>query len=148
MEDTGRSLVDIEKSRNGGRGLRQWDVVLITAEAKIVITTFPRGPRKAVLIFEFYPAAFSGDTAGISFEAAMMAGSAEAFAQGLVHGPHSIQRMIEEGRGVVPGKEYARVNLDMTGSGRLFVFLTANDCHTLAKAIMEAVEYARKTTLV
>lgn len=121
--------------------IRQWEVPLITAETRLRITTTPRG-RRAVVTFEFAPAAFTGNTPGIEIQLTMRAKDTVLFGKTLAY----IKAEMEQGRGVVPGQNYGRHKLNLSGAGEsggiVFLFLAPNDCETIISAIADAVAYA------
>jgi hypothetical protein len=110
---------------------------LLAAEAKFTVVAEPKG-KQAVLIFSFSPAIHTGTTPGLEYQFFVPWKWASQFAGGLLR---MAQRM-RGGEGVVPGREYGRHLLNLPGNARLLVFLTADDCETLAAVIEEAVTYA------
>lgn len=110
---------------------------LVAAEAKFTVVAEPKG-EQAVLVFSFTPAVHTGNTPGLEYQFYVPWKWALQFAGGLLR---AAQRR-RAGEGLVPGKDYGRDMLNLPGNARLFVFLTADDCETLAHVIEEAVTYA------
>lgn len=125
--------------------IRQWEIPLVAAESRLRITTNPRG-RKAVLTFEFAPAAFTGDTPGIEFQATVGWKEAVTFGKALAS---EIAPRYDDGVDTVQGQNYGRLRVAFNenaarnqGGNCVFVFLTGEDCRTIAHTIAEAAAYA------
>lgn len=123
-------------------GFREYPIPLVTAEAECNFVTIPRTP--AVVVMLWNPTNYRGNTPGIQFRCALPAVSAVAFAVAL----NKTAARMRQGEGLVEGKDYGRIPLELPGNATLFVFLTADDCETISKALQEAVAYARQRNLV
>jgi hypothetical protein len=118
----------------------QREVPLISAEARFRVTAQPQGQR-AQIVFEIAPAAFTGNTPGVEYRFYIHWRDASNFAGALME---VRRRMVDMGEGLVPGKNYGRHRFLLPGHADICLFLTADECVTLAHNIEEAVEFGTR----
>lgn len=133
--------------------IQQFEVPLLVAEARMTFVTNPQGKTpQAVVILEWCPAAYTGNTPGIQFDVLLTRMECLAFYRTLVKGARrsdgewqkSLKQLITDGELRVAGKEYGRVKLMFGQAAGLLVFLTPEDCDTIAQQLLRALDYAAK----
>jgi hypothetical protein len=139
-------------AERGDPSILEFEVPLLAAEAKLTLITRPQGNNpQAQIVLELAPAAFTGNTPGIQYDVRLTRMEALHFWKVLVKGQkgeegwvRSWEEMLRSGDACVPGRNYGRMGLWLNPECKVLIFLTADDCATIAQRILEALEYAKK----
>jgi hypothetical protein len=110
--------------------MQGFECMLIEAEAKMVITAYPRRPE---MVIGFHPATFTGDTPGIALE---MFTNREECVHFIAMVEAWKQHIVEQ------GFTNARCNFEHNGY-RCLLFVTQYDCEAMIDTMRRALDFSR-----
>lgn len=122
-------------------GQRQWarSIPLISAEGEMRITTLERMGRQCDIIVEFSNRILVGNVSGFMFRCRLPWRRALQWADTLVVGENSVKAHLMDGRAAVLGHKYGPILMELNPMAQLLLYLTPEDCETIAHIVTEAV---------
>ena len=120
---------------------REWSrsIPLLSAEGEMRITTFENVGRYTDIIIEFSNRILVGNASGFMFRCRLPWRKALEWADTLVVGQHSVAQQLRDGKITVLGQRYAPINMELNPMAQLVLYLTPEDCETIAHVVTEAV---------
>lgn len=122
-------------------GQQQWarSIPLISAEGEMRITTMTNMGRYCDIVVEFGNRILSGNVSGFLFRVRLPWKRALQWADALVVGGDSVKAQLMDGRAAVLGQRYGPILMELNPMAQFYLYLTPEDCETLAHVVTEAV---------
>lgn len=120
---------------------QEWSrsIPLLSAEGEMRITTFEGLGRQTDIVVEFSNRILVGNVSGFMFRCRIPWRRALQWADTLVIGEHSVAARLRDGRGAVLGQKYGPINMELNPMAQLILYLTPEDCETIAHIVTQAV---------
>lgn len=120
---------------------KQWsrNIPLISAEGEMRVTTMENMGRRTDIVVEFGNRVLVGNVSGFLFRCRLPWRRALQWADTLVVGPDSVKAHLLDGRAAVLGQKYGPINMELNPMAQMILYLTPEDCETIAHVVTEAV---------
>lgn len=114
-------------------------IPLISAEGEMRISTLRNVGRRCDVIVEFSNRILVGNVSGFLFRCRLPWRRAIEWGDTLAGRDDSVKKRFSEGRGTVLGQRYGPLMMELNPMAQLMLYLTPEDCETIAHVVTEAV---------